>query len=269
MDEILAIARRHKLLVVEDCAHAIETRYHGQHTGLMGDAGCFSFYATKNITTGEGGMVLTRSRRLAKRVRVLSLHGMIGNAWQRATGARSRYEVVAAGFKCNMTDIEASLGLTQLASIEDRWKTRERLWHLYDELLQGLPLTLPSPPARDTRHAYHLYTPLLHLEAIRISRQQVLAALKAENIGAGIHYIPVHRLFYYRRRFGFRPSDFPQATAVGERTISLPLSASHSAEDVRDTSIALRKILTHFSACETGDLADRHCGKNLRGNGDG
>ena len=246
MDAILAIAQRHRLFVVEDCAHAIEARYHGRPVGLLGDIGCFSFYATKNITTADGGMILTHDRRLHRRLTILSRQGMVGSAWERSAGRSRRSSVVAAGFKCNMTDMEASLGIAQLASIEDRWKSRERLWRLYDELLQGLPLAIPCPPEPGTRHAFHLYTPLLDLESIGISRDEVAAALRAENIGSGIHFIPVHRLSYYRRRFGFRASDFPRAASVGERTISLPLSACHTEDDVRDTCQLCHRMLPHM-----------------------
>jgi dTDP-4-amino-4,6-dideoxygalactose transaminase len=145
-----------------------------------------------------------------------------------------------------MTDLEASLGITQLAAVEARWKIREQLWQSYDRWLQGLPVTLPCPPEPGTRHGYHLYTPLLNLESIGISRREAVLALRAENIGAGVHFTPIHRLSYYRRRFGFRSADYPRATAVGERTISLPLSACHSEDDIRDTCTALAKIFRYF-----------------------
>ena len=166
MDPILDIARRHGLRVIEDCAHAIEATYHGIPAGLMGDAGCFSFYPTKNIATGDGGMVITRDRQLYERVKVLSLHGMTADAWSRFVGGPTGYEVIAAGFKYNMTDLAASLALPQLATVEERWRRREQIWLAYNERLKQLPLLLPPPPAADSRHAYHLYTPLLELEEI-------------------------------------------------------------------------------------------------------
>lgn len=248
MEPILTIARKHNLRVIEDCAHAIESTYHGIPTGLMGDVGCFSFYPTKNITTGDGGMVTAQDRFLLERVKSLSLHGMTADAWSRFTGGPSGYEVVSAGFKYNMTDLDAALGLPQLARIEERWKQRERLWLQYLECLRDLPLLLPASPESGTRHAYHLFTPLLLLEELGIDRETFLAALDAENIGAGIHYVPVHQQPYYKQRFGFSTQDYPEAAFVGERTFSLPLSPELSQEDVRDVATAIQRILRYYSA---------------------
>ena len=246
MAAILHIARRHGLRVIEDCAHAIESGYRGQPAGLMGDAGCFSFYPTKNVATCDGGMVVTGDCALHERIKVLSLHGMTADAWSRFVGGPSGYEVVAAGFKYNMTDVAAALALPQLDSIEERWQQRERLWHVYDQRLTGLPFVLPAATQPDSRHAYHLYTPLLEREEIGASRQQIIAALDAENIGVGIHYVPVHQQPYYRGRFRFSDDDFPSASFVGERTISLPLSAGMSEQDVEDVATALTRILRHY-----------------------
>jgi len=248
MDPILEIAARHQLRVIEDCAHAIEATYRGRPAGLIGDAGCFSFYPTKNIATCDGGMVITRDRALHQRVKVLSLHGMTADAWSRFTDAASGYQVVAAGFKYNMTDLSASLGLPQLAAVEERWHKRRQLWALYDEQLKDLPLLLPPPVEADSRHACHLYTPLLDMERTKVTRDQVIAALEAENIGAGVHYVPVHQQPYYRERFGFTDTDFPNALFVGERTFSLPLSPTMSEEDVIDVKTALARIFRHYAA---------------------
>jgi dTDP-4-amino-4,6-dideoxygalactose transaminase len=247
MGSILEIACKHSLRVIEDCAHAIETTYHGQAAGLMGDAGCFSFYPTKNITTGDGGMVVARDPELLQRAKVLSLHGMTADAWSRFVGGPSGYEVIAAGFKYNMTDLSAALGLPQLAKIEDHWQQRERVWLQYNRLLQDLPLQLPATDL-GSRHAYHLYTPLLVLEELRVGRREIVAALEAENIGVGIHYVPVHQHPYYRQHFGFADSDFPNATFVGERTMSLPLSPAMSEQDVADVVAALTRICRYYAA---------------------
>ena len=144
MDPILEIAGRHNLKVVEDCAHAIETTYHNVGAGLIGDAGCFSFYPTKSITTGDGGMVISRNRELIERVKLLSYNGVATSAWTRFSGDVAGYEVLAAGYKYNMTDMEAALGLPQLPLLGERWEQRERLWRAYDEKLRGLPVILPS-----------------------------------------------------------------------------------------------------------------------------
>ncbi len=246
MDPILEIARRHGLRVIEDCAHAIESTYHGSAAGLMGDVGCFSFYPTKNIATGDGGMVITRDPDVFQRAKVLSLHGMTADAWSRFVGGPSGYEVIEAGFKYNMTDLAAALGLPQLAKIEELWRQRERVWLQYNEQLKDLPLLLPSADP-ESRHAYHLYTPLLILEELRVGRTEIIAALEAENIGAGIHYVPVHQQPYYRQQFGFEDSDFPNATFVGERTLSLPLSPAMSPQDVSEVTTALTRILRYYA----------------------
>src|SRR5271165_2085482 len=183
MDPILEIARRHDLRVIEDCAHAIEATFRGMPAGLMGDAGCFSFYPTKNVATCDGGMVITRDRSLHEQVKVLSLHGMTADAWSRFVGGPSGYEVVAAGFKYNMTDVAAALALPQLDSVDENWQRRKAMWQAYDERLAALPLQLPAASPPESRHAYHLYTPLLALEEIGAGREQVIAALDAENIG--------------------------------------------------------------------------------------
>lgn len=246
MTPILAIARRHQLRVIEDCAHAIESTYQTQPAGLMGDAGCFSFYPTKNIATCDGGMVITKDEAVQQKVKVLSLHGMTADAWSRFVGGPTGYEVVEAGFKYNMTDVAAALAAPQLEAVEENWQRREQIWKAYNERLSDLPLELPAPPERDSKHAYHLYTPLLKLEKLSATRQEIAAALDAEGIGVGIHYIPVHRHPYYRRRFGFCDSDFPNATFVGERTLSLPLSPAMSQQDVADVAAALARIFHHY-----------------------
>lgn len=248
MDPILDIAQRYGLRVIEDCAHAIETSYKGRPAGLMGDAGCFSFYATKNIATCDGGMVISRDKSVQQRVKVLSLHGMTTDAWSRFVGGPTGYEVVEAGFKYNMTDVAAALAMPQLETVEAHWKSREQIWQAYNDRLRGLPLQLPALVEPDSRHAYHLYTPLLAPQDPGVSRQQIIAALDAENIGVGIHYVPVHQHPYYRQRFGFQDSDFPNASFVGERTISLPLSPAVSEHDVEDVAAALTRIFHYYKA---------------------
>jgi len=248
MEPVLDIAHRHGLRVIEDCAHAIEASYRGHAAGLMGDAGCFSFYPTKNVATCDGGMVITRDQELHQHVKVLSLHGMTADAWSRFVGGPRGYEVVEAGFKYNMTDIAAALALPQLLCVDEHWRKREQIWRAYNEHLQGLPLVLPAPLESESRHAYHLYTPLLPLEELGVSREKIIAALDAENIGVGIHYVPVHQQPYYRRCFGFSDEDFPNASYVGERTISLPLSPAMSEQDVHDVANALSRIFRYYKA---------------------
>jgi len=248
MNAIMALARRHRLRVIEDCAHAIEATIDGRPVGTFGDAGCFSFYATKNITTAEGGMILTEDAELADRIKMLALHGLSKEAWKRfADSGYEHYEVMASGYKYNMTDLQAALGLAQLAQIERFAVRRAEIWKHYDEAFAGLPCDLPPPPAPDTVHARHLYTPLLRLEDLRVDRDTVLDALTAENIGVGVHYLAITQHRYYRETYGWRPQHVPNAQFIGTRTLSLPLSAGLDARDVADVQEAFRRILLHFA----------------------
>ena len=249
MDDIVRLARSRGLLLIEDCAHAIETTYHGTPAGRFGDIGCFSFYVTKNITTGEGGMVLTEDEQIASRIKMLALHGMSRDAWNRFSDAGYRhYEVVEVGFKYNMTDMQAAIGLEQIKRIDTLWQRRAQVWRAYNEAFADLPCTLPPDPAPDTRHAYHLYTPRLDLTRLSVSRDRILAALTAENIGVGVHYLPVHGHPYYRRLFEGRNDTFPNADDIGARTLSLPLSGDLDDQAVDDVCRAFCRLLTYYRA---------------------
>ena len=244
MDELCDVARRHDLRIIEDCAHAIEAEYDGQRCGTFGDFGCFSFYVTKNVMTAEGGMVLARDAAAAARVKTLALHGMSKDAWKRfGDDGYKHYEVVEVGFKYNMTDVQASLGIHQLRRVEANWRRREQVWHRYNAALAGLPLALPPAPEWNTRHAYHLYTVGVDPARAGITRDAFLAAMAERNIGVGVHYqsLPEHR--FYQERFGWRPQDWPVALRVGAQTVSLPVSAKLSDADVEDVVAAVRHVL--------------------------
>lgn len=245
MEPILELARSRSLLVIEDCAHAIESEYRGRKAGTMGDAGCFSFYVTKNVVSGEGGMVVTRDEQVQATVRVLGLHGLSRDAWKRFSDQGYRhYEVVRPGFKYNMMDLQAVIGIAQLRRVEANWLRRRSIWRTYQREFADLPCMLPTDDGGPGgRHAHHLYTPLLDLEALGRSRDWVLSALTAENIGVGVHYLPVHHHPYYQQRFGWRHGNFPNAEWIGERTLSLPLSAALNDQDVADVCQAFRKVL--------------------------
>jgi dTDP-4-amino-4,6-dideoxygalactose transaminase len=244
MDAILEIARRHDLYVIEDAAHAAGTLYKGRSAGALGDMGAFSFYATKNIVTGDGGMVTTNNEEWANTVEVLRLHGLSKDAWKRySESGYHHYEVILPGFKYNMTDMEAALGIHQLARIEEGLIRREAIWAEYDQAFQDLPLFLPPPPEKETRHARHLYTLLVDIDAVDITRDEVMTGLQAENIGTGVHYIALHLQPYYRDLLGYRPGDFPAALFVSERTLSIPLSTLITDDDVADVIAAVHRVL--------------------------
>ncbi len=247
MDSILKIARKHKLMVIQDAAHALETVYHEKKIGTLGDLTAFSFYATKNLTTGEGGMVTTANKRWAELIQVLASQGMTRGAWRRYSDkGYKRYQIVMPGFKFNMMDLQAGMGIRQLPKIEKYLKIREKIWKAYDEGLKGLPVTTPAPAEPNTRHARHLYTILLDLKALRINRDQFQHELFKLNIGTGIHFISVHLQPYYRKTYGFKPQDFPNAHYISERTLSLPLSAALTTKDVDDVLWAVRKIFSKY-----------------------
>src|SRR6266568_5508336 len=186
MDSLEKLAAEHKLKVIEDCAHAIETEYKGVKAGTFGDFGCFSFYVTKNVATGEGGMVLTREERDASRIKTLALHGMTKDAWKRfGDEGFKHYQVVECGFKYNMMDIQAALGLHQLARVESLWPRRRALWQRYNTAFADLPVERPPEPEAGTRHAYHLYTLLVDPARAGITRDEFLEAMTAHRIGVG------------------------------------------------------------------------------------
>ena len=244
MDRITAIAQRHGLALIEDCAHAIETEFHGRKAGTMGDVGCFSFYVTKNIVTGEGGMAIVRSREVADRMRTLALHGMTKDAWRRFSDkGYIHYDVVDAGFKYNMMDLQAALGIHQLARVEHYWKRRSEIWNAYCEALRELPVFLPTTPAAGTRHAHHLFTLLLDLENLTLTRDECLERMTAQKIGVGVHYRAVHLYPFYQERYGYRVGQFPAAEWISDRTFSLPLSPKLTDEDVSDVVRAVERTL--------------------------
>lgn len=245
MDELMAIAVEHDLKVIEDCAHAIETEYRGRAVGTFGNFGCFSFYVTKNIVTGEGGMVLTKTEEDAARVKVLGLHGMSKDAWKRFSDeGYKHYQVVEAGFKYNMMDLQAAIGVKQLERADKYWRQRQTVWNRYMDAFGDLAVGLPAEPAADTRHAYHLFTLMIDEERCGITRDAFLNAMTQEGIGVGVHYLSLTEHPYYQKTFGWTPGDTPHATLIGRQTVSLPISAKMSAEDVEDVVSAVRLVLS-------------------------
>lgn len=244
MDAIGALAREHGLAVIEDCAHAIETEYHGKRAGTFGDFGCFSFYVTKNIVTGEGGMVLTNDAEKAARIRILGLHGMSKDAWKRfGDEGYKHYYVVECGFKYNMTDLQAAIGLHQLERIERYWNKRKKIWERYLDAFSGLPLGLPAAVEPGTRHSYHLFTIMIDGDATGVTRDEFLDRMTRENIGVGVHYLSVPEHPYYQKTFGWKPPEYPNAMRTGRQTVSLPISAKLTDEDVSDVIGAVKRAL--------------------------
>jgi dTDP-4-amino-4,6-dideoxygalactose transaminase len=248
MDAILALAERHGLRVIEDCAHAVETLYRGRHAGTLGDFGAFSFYVTKNVVTGEGGMLTTADPAWASRVKTLALHGLSADAWKRFSDEGFKhYEVIEPGFKYNMMDLQAALGLHQLQRVEANLVRRRDMWARYDDAFANLPAFLPPREEEDTRHARHLYTLLFDLDRLRVGRDEVQSALHRQHIGTGIHYRALHLHRYYREALGYARGDLPNAEWISDRTLSLPLSLKLTDDDVDDVIFAVRCTLEHFA----------------------
>lgn len=245
MDAIMAIARKHDLLVIEDCAHAIEATWHGEKAGTFGDFGCFSFYATKNVVTGEGGMVIGRDESRIARAKVLALHGMSRDAWHRFGDAGYKhYQVVEAGFKYNMMDLQAAIGIHQLARVAANWRRREVIWHRYMDALADLPITLPAPVEPHTTHAYHLFTIGIEQARCGLSRDDFLNSMNSRRIGTGVHYLAIPEHPYYQDRFRWQPDAWPNATRFGRQTVSLPLSPKLTDSDVERVIEAVRDLIS-------------------------
>ncbi|HET8798807.1 MAG TPA: DegT/DnrJ/EryC1/StrS aminotransferase family protein [Thermoanaerobaculia bacterium] len=244
LDPLLEICRPRGIVVIEDAAHAFPATYRRRTIGAISDFTCFSFYATKTIATGEGGMLCTDDEARAERCRMMSLHGISRDAWNRygANGSWA-YEVVAPGYKYNLTDIAAALGLVQLERSEEMTRRREEIAFRYDEALGGDGLfELPALGGGGTRHAWHLYMLRLHLDRWKIDRRAFIEELKKRNIGASVHFIPLHMQPYYRDLYRFAPDAFPIARAEFLREVSLPIYSKMTDDDVDSVIDAIRDV---------------------------
>lgn len=247
LDAINALAQPRRIPVVEDAAHALGAAWRGRPIGSLATVTAFSFYATKNLTTGEGGAAVTNDDELAARIQLLSLHGMNRDAWKRytATGAWY-YEVTEPGYKYNMSDVLAAIGVGQLERFEGFQQRRAEIARRYDAGLAGVP-EVRRPRARDgVTHAWHLYPIALELERLTIDRARFIEELRAENVGTSVHFIPIHVHPHFARSLEYRKGDFPVAEDAYRRAITLPLFPRMTDGDVDDVVAAVRKIATHF-----------------------
>lgn len=247
MDKIWEIAKKHNLFVSEDAAHAIDTKYNGKRIGSEGLCASFSFYATKNICTGEGGMLTTNDDSIAEKARILSTHGMSKAAWNRyGKGGSWRYDIEYPGYKYNMFDIQAALGLKQLEKIERMQSRRKEIAKKYNEAFKDVE-ALKTPITKDyCDHAWHLYVLQLNLDKLTIDRDKFIEEMSEENIGTSVHFIPVHLMSYYRENFGYKEGDFPVTESYFERIVSLPLYPKMSDEDVEDVIYAVKRIVDKY-----------------------
>ena len=249
LDPLMALSASRGIAVLEDAAHAVGTEYRGRRIGSFPTTSVFSFHPNKNMTTGEGGMIVTGDERVFERASLLKFHGMDREAWKRfAKEGSPRYDVAVPGFKYNMMDIQAALGLGQLPRLEGFIAERTRLASRYDQAFEGLRgLILPRRVPYPARHAWHLYTPLVDVDRLRLDRDGFMAELKRRNIGTGLHYTAAHEFSYYAGRFGWRHDDFPEAHFVSERIVSLPLFPGMSDADQDDAIDAVREVTEEFA----------------------
>ena len=244
MDAIMAIAKKHNLKVIEDCAHAIETEYKGKKAGTFGDVSCFSFYATKNIVTGEGGILMSNHKPYIDRAKIKALHGLSVDAWKRfSDDGYKHYYVETLGYKYNMMDLQAAIGIHQIERVDKYWQRRKQIWNRYQEAFKDMPLKTPAPDEPETRNAYHLYTLQVSKEECGMERDELLVHMKKNNIGVGVHYLAIAEHPFYQEKFNWSLEDYPHAVKYGRETISLPLSPKLTDKDVEDV------IETVKSAC--------------------
>ena len=242
MDALWEICNKHNLVLIDDAAHAIPAEYNGQYIGTLGDLSCFSFYANKNMTTGEGGMITTNDDALAEPLRTMRLHGIDKDAWARQS-KRSiwRYDITTEGYKYNMTDIQAAMGLCQLMKLNKQHERRQNFVQIYQSELAKFPqISTPFIPENPKEHAWHLYIIQLH----NGTRDEFVESLRDANIECSVHYIPLHLFEFYQEQYGYSVGDFPRAEEAFERVVSLPLHPGLSESDVHCVVDAIGEVLT-------------------------
>ncbi len=249
MDDFLQLGKRSRAFIIEDCAHALEAEFRGVPCGTMGDFGCFSFYATKNITTGEGGMLTCAEERFREAAEVWHLHGMTRAAWERHNDAEfSLYDITEPGFKNNMSELQAALGLAQLPRAETWLARRAKIVAAYDAAFSQMPELRLLKRRPHVKCALHIFPVMLAPDALRISRDQFITAMRAENIQCYVHFPALHLTRLYRCRLGHKPGDFPVAEAAAASLVTLPLFPAMTAEDVQDVITAVTKLVGYYRA---------------------
>jgi len=249
MEKIMEISLKYNIPVVEDAAHAIETKYKNKKIGTIGNLTCFSFYATKNINTVEGGIITTKNNDLAEKLKLLRYHGIDRPAWSRYnTECCRHYDVLLPGYNFAFTDFHASLGIHQLERVEENLIKRKKLVKIYLKELQGInELILPDYSENNLKHSNHLFTILLDLNKLKINRNEFMQAMAKENIGTGIHFVSMHLTDYYKKKYGYLAEEYPNALFISERTVSLPLDISMQEKNVFDVIKAVKKIISYYS----------------------
>jgi len=248
MDKILKIKKKYNLYLIEDCAHAVESKYKNKHLGTFGDAGCFSFYSTKNLTTGEGGMILFKNKKLYKKAKILSLHGLSKDAWKRSKSNSNKsknfhYDVKEVGYKYNLTDINSAIGLIQLKKLEKNLKKREKLFNLYLKQLRDLPINFQKFNKNIVRHGCHLFIIAFKINKIDKFRDKLFAYLTSNKIGCGINYRSVTDMSIFVEKFKWNKKICPNAKYLGDNTISLPLHPNMTPRDVNLICNKIKKFL--------------------------
>jgi dTDP-4-amino-4,6-dideoxygalactose transaminase len=242
VDALQNLAKANGLYLIDDAAHAIEAEYNDVKVGHFADLTCFSFYVTKNMTTVEGGMIATDNDEWADLIKIYALHGMSKDAWARFSDkGYKHYQVIMPGYKYNMTDLQASIGIHQLHRLEKNWLHRQEIWNRYNQEFANLPISLPASVNKSIRHAYHLYA--IRIDESVLKRDELMQRLHDRKIGTGVHYTALHLHPYYRDTFGYKRGCFPNAELIGDTTLSIPLSAGMSDRDVNDVIDAVKESL--------------------------
>jgi perosamine synthetase len=247
LDAIREIADRHRLIVIEDAAHALGATYRGKKVGTLNEMTMFSFHPVKHITTGEGGMITTNDAELAGRLRVFRNHGISSDARKRQEQGGWFYEMVALGYNYRLTDIGCALGLSQLHKLDANLARRREIAARYTRAFEKIPGVIPPSVRPDVEPAWHLYPTRIDRRWLTVDRSEIFRALRAENIGVNVHYIPVHLHPYYRERFGYRGGEYPIAEAAYESLVSLPMFHSMTDKDVEDVIAAVRKVAGYYA----------------------